>query len=492
MRKSARERLIDAKRKKHSLVEMNSIDDLLRLLACGHQPPEERALNPTQRAFIYSPARIKAYKGPAGCAKTSTLCAAILARAILEPGTKYLIARHDYNDLVDTTALRMTEMLELLPPGTLLERDKSPPMKWYIRPASTRLPDGSIDETPSQITFMGLKDNPGGYEFTAAAVDEADEVPEQRIHWINSRLRYKGNAKSIMMAFNPPDVNHWLYTACTGLNAQGQHVEKPWIDLFEPEPKENVRNLDADYYQILTQSLPEDMRQRLVDGQWGSVFPGDPVIRQFRRSIHVRDRIEFVQEGTLFRFWDFGYQRPCCLWAQVTQAGQVRVLRELLGKQQEASDFGKQVLARTAEWFPDAHRFLDYGDPAVKQRKDTGQTLAVLYKEGIHIQSKHHSFDLSMALLRRQFERLVNGEPAIIIDRRHAILLINALSGGYHLKDDGITPHKDGFYDHEVDALRYGVDNVLGASQTGVTLPLSIAYDPSTDQRVNVHEPELS
>lgn len=480
MRKSNLEKYVEAKAKKSPTTELNSIDDLAKLLVDGDRPPDQRRLNPTQKAFIYAPDRLTAYKGPAGCAKTSTGCAKIFLRALLEPGTKYLIARHDYNDLMDTTALRMQEMLSRLPPGTLLGRDKTPPMKWYIRPIGGA---HVTSDDPSQITFMGLKEALGSYEFNGAFVDEADEVEEARVHEINTRLRHKGGNYNVSLAFNPPDVNHWLYTACTGLDGQNRHVKPPFLKLFEPQPDENVANLPPDYYKYLTESLPEDMRQRLVDGLWGSSFPGAPVIRQFRRSLHVaKEPLVFTSEGTLFRFWDFGYGHPACLWVQVSWNGRFRILRELLGKQQEAASFARRVKALTTEWFPTALRVMDYGDPAVKQKKDTGQTLAVIHNEGITIHYKNHSFDGSLQLLRRQFERLIEGEPAILIDKR-CTFLISGLSGGYHLKDDGTTPVKDGFYDHLIDALRYGVDNVIGAEvQHNANIPTSVAYDPKFDR----------
>ena len=450
----------------------------MALLVDGDREQADRHVNPTQLKFVKSPARIKAYKGPAGCAKTSTGVADIFLHALLEPGTKYLIARHDYNDLLDTTMARAQEMLDRLPEGTLLDRDKSPPAKWFLRPAGIRQPDGSIDDTPSQVTFMGLKDTLGSYEFNGAFLDEADEMEEKRVHEVNTRLRWRKGHKFIGLAFNPPDVNHWLYTACTGKNAQGESVAPPWMTLFEPNPKENTRNLPSDYYSLLTESLPEDMRPRRVDGVWGSTFPGEAVVREFSRMLHGGHPLEY-KGGTLFRFWDFGYNRPACLFAQVSKAGNLEVLAEYLGHHIEGTKFIELVHQKTREWFPGAQRFMDYGDPAVAQKKDTGSMLKLLMDAGVTMRYQHTPFDLSVALLRKKFESLIDKGPAIRIDARRCPILVGALSGGYHFKKDGITPFKDGYYDHLVDALRYGVFNLFGVSSTSSTtnyIPRSIAY----------------
>jgi hypothetical protein len=453
----------------------------VKLLVDGGRSPELRQVNPTQLKYILSTQRIKAYKGPAGCAKTSTGVADVLIHALLEPGSKYLIARQDYNDLLDTTMQRCEDMVALLPPGTLLDRNKSAPAKWYIRAAAMKDDDGRVIDEPSQITFMGLKDVPGSYEWNGAFVDEADEVDEKSIHWINSRLRWKRGHKFIGLAFNPPDINHWLYTACTGMDGQGNKVREPWMQLFEPNPKENTRNLPSDYYEILTRDLPEDMRQRLVDGVWGSTFPGEAVVRQFRKQMHLRELA--YASGTLFRFWDFGYNRPAVLFCQWHRDGRLQVMREFLGHHIEGSKFIEVVKAKTTEWFPGAQNFMDYGDPAVAQKKDTGQMSAMLNNTGITIRYMHTPFDVSMALLRKKFESLIEGEPAIVIDSRYCPILSGGLAGGYHLKKDGVTPNKDGYYDHLVDALRYGVYNLCGAqANTTISIPQSIAYW-SSDER---------
>jgi hypothetical protein len=130
------------------------------------------------------------------------------------------------------------------------------------------------------------------------------------------------------------------------------------------------------------------------------------------------------------------------------------------------------------ERFPNARAFKDFGDPAVAQKKDTGSMLSLLGKAGILLAYQHTPFDLSMRVLRTRFETLIEGEPAVLIDPRNCPILVGALAGGYHLKPDGVTPKKDGYYDHPVDALRYGVWNVYGASQSSSSnlVPASIAY----------------
>lgn len=479
MRRSSFELWQDKQKQKHGITNLNSVEDLLKLLMDGDRPPAERRINPTQWAYVQSDASLKCYMGPAGSGKTLVGCADIMLKALLMPGTKWFIARRDYNDLHETTMRTMTKILNRLPEGTLLDRQKAAPQKWWIRPVVHGLNGQMV--APSEITFMGLSDDVGSYEFTGGFVDELDEVETRYFFQMQGRLRYKpypefpDNNFSIGGAFNPPSMTHWLYTACTGLNIAGEKIKEPVISLFRPQPGENQRNLPKGYYEEMAARQPEELRQRLVDGMWGNTYPGDPVIRQFRRATHVQKGLEF-KNGTLFRFWDFGYNRPAVLFAQLSMAGHLQILGEFLGAQIEGTKFIETVLGQTEQRFPFAAKYVDYGDPAVAQHKDTGSMLALLNNAGIMMRYQRTPLDLSMQLLRKRFESMIEGDPAILIDESCRVL-IDGLAGGYHLKEDGVTPRKDGFFDHEIDALRYGIFNLFGTSMSArdtSTLPSSI------------------
>lgn len=494
MRKSTREKLQDAKRTNTEQLTM-SMEELLKLLVDPQRKPHQRRLNPTQQEFIYSPERIKAYMGPAGCAKTSTLCASGFMRALMQPGSKGLVARANYNKLKDTTGLRMEEMLRALPKGMLLDKDKTPPMKWWIQPIPMEI-DGTTYDDPSQITFMGLTDGLGSYEFDWAILDEADELEEGVVHEVNTRLRHQpriftqlntATPYSLALAFNPPDKHHWLYQACTGKNYQEREIGTPWMKYFRPQNRENLRNLDASYYDTLTASLPNNQKSRFVDGEWGSVFNGQPVYREFKQALHVKDNLQHDAHTPLLRFWDFGYQRPACIWAQLSPFGHLLLLHEFLGQNLEARPFIERCKTITSTHFPHCTHFVDYGDPAITQRKDTGQTLAEFLKAGIQMMYQNSSIDRGVSIIRNKLELLIEGEPALQFSRSGVPVLIDAMRGGYKLDDKGIKPVKDGYYDHEADAFRYGCYNLfngstpVNAKSANSWLRKSMEYDPTFD-----------
>lgn len=461
VRKTMREKLREQVRGRPKQEQIEGFTGLMKLLVAGHLPVEERVINPTQAAlWADSTSKEKAYMGAAGVAKTSTGVAEILGHALLEPGTKYLIARQDYNDLLDTTYQRFETMMSYLPADTIMDRSSRPPLKVWLKPVTWT---GMKDEL-SQITFMGLKGGLGSFEANGAFVDEADQADMHAVKEILGRLRWMKGHRWVTVAFNPPPKTHWLYNACTGLNEHDEPFGQKTYTLYVPQPEENKANLPSDYYDVMRAGMPEDMVQRLVRGEWGSTFPGERVVREFNRALHVQYKLPW-EHGTLLRFWDFGYNRPCVLFARLTREGRLLILKEFLGHKLFATEFIERVRGLTEEWFPTVTSIRDFGDPAVAQKKDTGQMLAHMHSAGIQLGFQHTPFDVSLSAMRQRFSRLVEGQPAILIDSSCGIL-IGGLEGGYCFKNDGITPRKDGYYDHLVDALRYGCWNIFGTSTT--------------------------
>lgn len=437
-----------------------------------HSKKSERLLNPTQRDVIFSQKKVNAYMGAAGAAKTSSILTAGFLRALFQPGSKGAICRYDYNKHAQTTLPAAQAMLNVLPPGTLLGRDKSPPETWTIKPI--------IEGPPSTIYFMGLKDEVVGFEIDWAAVDEANEVEKRRILELVGRLRNfipnmppDADPYTLFLAFNPPDTTHWLYTACTGQDHKGRHVAPPWMDLFTPKFRENAKNLRSGYYEDLEEKYAgaDDLKARFIMGQWGTTFPGDPVYRQFSVNQHVKRDLQYDPFATLYRFWDFGYNSPACVFAQLDLSDRLLVLYEIIGSKMEIQDFARHVKAETGRQFPrQKERVIDYGDPAVRQKKDTGSTLAELAKENITMMYKISLIDDGVRLIRQRLGLLIEGEPAIQFDEVGAPILINAMKGGYHLEEalrdnrKDPMPKKDGYYDHVSDAFRYGMVNLFGGS----------------------------
>lgn len=459
LRKTAREEIVSGKQSNKAPKEIFDLAQLAEIML-GDKP------EPTQWEFICDPSEAKYYMGRAGAAKTSTIICAMLLRALLQPGFKGFIIRQHYNSMFNTVIERAQEMLERVSPHLLLERNKAPPMRWTLRTA--------ISDEVSYLTFSGMAELPKGFSCHAIAVDEADECEEGAINALRMRMREPG-AHALMLASNPPDTTHWLYTAATGKDHKDKKIAEPWLTLFSPKDGENYTHLPKDYYEKYSKGMPEDLRQRFIKGEWGSVFPNAPVYREFSGSLHVVDKLPHNPAWPVLRFRDFGYRSPCCLFGQLDEdSGALNMLEEIQGEKEEVKAFESRVQALSNRLFPGAS-FIDFGDPAVDQHKDTGSTLKQLSDMGVNVNFIRSDLDEGIRIVRAVMERIVQGRPQLLLKRTGCPILIRALRGGYGTNDQG-KPIKDGYYDHTADALRYGIINIFNAQGGLKALPQTSSF----------------
>ncbi len=284
-------------------------------------------------------------------------------------------------------------------------------------------------------------------------LDEADEIDEEIFDVLASRLRnpyvdsayYRG-----MVVTNPTSRHHWIYKRFTSSN--------PDFKLFCAPTKENEANLPANYITGLTSRMSPEMAKRFVDGQFSFELVGVPVYHpDFVPSIHCGD-FQWNKEMAVVRGWDFGFHRPACVWLQVDQDYRIRVLHELLGKDEPIHQFATRVMAESQRVFPDCMAWQDFCDPAGNQKTDKGEETSVDIVRDIigHPPSFRRTLILEgVDLIRDRLRTLIGGKPLIQIDNRCEIIK-EGFYGGYHYdekKPDVIC--KDGYYEHLMDALRY-------------------------------------
>lgn len=460
-----------------------------------------RELNPTQRSFIFDepdpenfPRDIRGFGGAAGAGKTTAAFALMLATAAVVPGFRGGIGRYDYNKLEKFNITDLEKMLGRVPRKLLIDRSKTAPMVWTIANGGD----------PSIIMFLNLKEYPGGLELNWMHIEEASELPEaDAVDALWSRLRAPDPhnvQRRLTMTFNPPPKSHWLYPACTGRDMRDRPDKKlggkPWVRWYKPAPRENAKNLPYGYYEEMERStsMSESERYSKLVGEFGATFEGEPVYREFKQKLHV-EPVRFASHLPLLRFWDFGYRTPACLWAQVDERSQLRILREEIGENVEAYEFAMRCKTMTAQFYPAAKQVLDWGDPAVRQKKDTGSALAEFARAGITIQyDPGISIEKGVKVLRERLSTLVEGEPAFLI-HPDCVLTVEAFKGGYKLgkvlsQTGEPEPVKDGVYDHPMDALRYGVWGLFGGGRSfnpgalaraGADFPDSLEYNPAQD-----------
>jgi len=247
------------------------------------------------------------------CEKSNWLCLAY-------PGARVVLARKQRAHMGATT-LR-----------TLLDEVLHPAYLQFYRPSAD---GGSCVHYPngSQLLVVGL-DNPGRARsgaFTAAYVDQAEELTEEEWNAIGGRLRWPiGPYRQLGGACNPDAPDHFLFrrfrpdlgshvvrSQSDETLVDGRHVPRGTIrsQTIISGPRDNYSNLPLDYILRLTR-MTGRYRQRYVEGMWVA-FEGQ-VYDCWNPFIHVRPRPKSWDQwgGNPPPSWrrvkgvDFGYVNP--------------------------------------------------------------------------------------------------------------------------------------------------------------------------------------
>lgn len=216
---------------------------------------------------------------------------------------------------------------------------------------------------------------------------------------------------------------------------------------------------DATWYELQKQRLSEEELARELDINYHLSLQGR-VFRHFSEA----NKAELSYDDSnprVIRSWDFGYHCPACLFIQINPHGQVRVLQEVVGKEDLLVDFAQRVQTLSKQHFPHAH-FEDICDPAGAQKSDkSAQTgIEILNSVGIYPSYARSAIKDGLELIRMKLaERLPEphlGAPGLVVDIS-CTQLIDAFEGGYRYTANSEMPFQEHPYEDVMDCLRYAV-----------------------------------
>jgi hypothetical protein len=219
-----------------------------------------------------------------------------------------------------------------------------------------------------------------------------------------------------------------------------------------------------EWKEAVLQGMPRRGFLREYEIRW-DVPEGDPVIPEFDSGIHVSDRIRLDPTKRLLRFWDFGFVSPVVGFFQLSEWGQLLGFRELCPFNVPLRQLVPAAQSIARDLVPH-DRIFDAGDPAAESQTDLGDAASVLSSEfHITLHCTRPGTEISYSSLRqRMLDRVYipgrGQEPALLLHPQMR-MLIEALSGGYHLSP--LPPHKPVKKHPDkdlIDMLRYGNDCV--------------------------------
>jgi hypothetical protein len=225
-------------------------------------------------------------------------------------------------------------------------------------------------------------------------------------------------------------------------------------------------------------------------------WAGKPVYPMFQESRHVDEGCFISNDFPVIRCWDFGYHRPAVVYWQAH--GGMWVHGELLGQDMTLMEFFESHVApyEKALFGDRKPKFIDAADIAGRQMSDKSEhtSFAILSNYGVFPFSKKTEINEGLTIIRHHMNM-----GTFKVHPRCRIL-IEGLKGGYRYPEptpglpEPMFPQKDGFYDHLMDALRYGAVNVLSVYKPRAKKNEAEQYPPLVERLMRKreqHDPDL-
>lgn len=428
-----------------------------------------------QEDFHGDPWRHACCVGGRGSGKTVACIQELLACAMETPGTTYLIGRKTLPSLLDST---WKALHKILPEKLIKEENKQ------LR--NITLVNGS--------TFIGRPlDEPRKFdsmEISGFFIDEADEVDKEIYDTLKTRVREQViiDGKRVrpryrtIIGLNPTEEDHWIPQLFL-------HEPPAGHKLFFSSAIDNMENLPEGYIEELRATYSSDMLVRQLYGQFGKVHKGRPVYPQFSRGNYVFP-FEVTKGATVFRFHDFGFNRPAILWTHFIN-GQLQVIAEKMGQRIYLQDFIADWRAYEETLFPAGTPFRDFCDPHGADETDKGSSsVSILNEHGIYPVYRRTFIEEGIKAIKELMDTKNHAGDLRFMIHPRCKILIEGLRGGYHRVDGDEQPEKDNYYDHLCDCLRYGAIHLTrrwkSNSMQAVLNAAPVWIHPITGRRVEL------
>ena len=276
-------------------------------------------------------------------------------------------------------------------------------------------PDGGLMYIDFEFIAIGEHDVEsvlGGYELTAAVLDEAADLDISVSEFIGGRVgRYpsghmgKCGWYGVMMVFNKPDKDHWLYDYCVtnppknhthfdqagGLipcdagavlvkkDGDGNDVVgsdgnpivlseafetcgKWWI---ENRDAENFDNLPENYYYNAAVRMKDLSKiKRMLVNDWAPSKKGEPVYADVWSAENHQVSVSALPNAPIICGADAGRQNPAIVLGQYDTFGQFRIIDEYIGENIGASRFGEAFINWFRQEYSQNSIECIWGDPA--------------------------------------------------------------------------------------------------------------------------------
>ena len=455
------------------------------------------------KEFMKDDTFFRGIRGPVGSGKSVACCIEVFRRALGQAKSADGIRKSRWAIIRNTNPqLRTTTIKTWL--------DWFPENEWgkfnWSVPYTHRIKKGDID---LEVIFLAL-DRPEdvkkllSLEVTGIWINEARELGKSIIDACTMRVgRYPSMRDGgptwtgVIADTNAPEEDHW-WPIMSGEVPVPDHIPreqakmlvKPTNWRFYTQPSgmvevkdedgeiedyapnkvaENVKNMLKSYYPNLVQGKTKSWIDVYVMNRLGTIQDGKPVYAMFVTDTHVaKEEIPVAASLPLYVGIDFGLTPAAVLGQKVR--GRWLIQSEIVAIDMGIVRFAEVLREELATRFPDCPDVLIFGDPAGDFRAQTDESTPfhILRGAGLRaVPAPSNSVDLRLEAVSSQLNKMSEGKPAFLLDRRCSTL-IKGFEGGYSYRRMEVSgeryadkPDKN-MYSHIHDALQY---LLLGAGE---------------------------
>lgn len=452
----------------------------------------------TGKEFEASKSFVNLVIGPYGSGKTTMCLHKIVKAACAMPAwhngrrrSRCLVIRNTSGELYSTTLQSWLSWFGDL--GDIYKRQK--PILTYEHTFN----DGKgIVELELVFLAMDREDDirkMKSLEVTFAYLNEMSELHPGVLSHIKGRLngRYPSRQfcaepywSGVIADTNPPDNDHWLYKTFELDKPEGYKIFHQPPGLIKDENEEWVDNVNADnainlahksidnsnvlvydYYKKLSIGQTQEFINVYCLGQYGSVGLGKKVYPEFNSDMHSRDYVEAIQGEPIHLGWDGGLT-PACVVVQFTSRGQLLILKEYTAEDMGVRTFAENVvLPGLQKDFPYNPKIgISRADPSGVKRDEIMAEFSFIGElNALGIETTPactNAVDLRVNSVRYFLNRLVDGQPGFLIDKKRCPTLFRGFTKDYVYKRIAVggeeryrnEPDKN-MSSHPHDALQY-------------------------------------
>jgi len=293
-----------------------------------------------------------------------------------------------------------------------------------------------------------------GMQLTGVWFNEMAELNKANVDLLMSRVkRYPSRQElpkgkfHILGDSNAPDRDHWLATLALDNTPKNWWfgIQPPAVikvgGSWEINPlAENLENLADGYYEDQLGGKQESWIRKNLENKFVYHEDGRAVHPTFNEQLHVVDSLKPTPGIPLNIGIDFG-RTPAATIAQKQLNGQWFVLKELCTINMGADRFGgllKDLLNAEFEGYRIAEATGDPAGNAMTQTRDE-TPFDMLAISGIEaVPAYTNDFDIRVAALDANLSSLIEGQPAMLIDRS-CTTLCRGLAGQYQYRRVQVT-----------------------------------------------------